>query len=47
VPALSDVAALLKTRAQARLVATFFAQHKARQLMDVAQTLALDLRLAS
>ena len=47
VPALSDVAALLRTRSPGSLAATFFAQHRARQLMDVPQTLAMDLRLAS
>jgi len=46
VPALSDVAA--PSDAQPRLAGRdVLAQHKARQLMDVAQTLALDLRLAS
>jgi enoyl-CoA hydratase len=46
VPALSEIAALLRTRCPGSLVATFFAQHTARQLMDVGQTLAMDLRLA-
>lgn len=46
VPALGEVAALLPTRSPGSLVATFFAQHAARRLMDVTATLAMDLRLA-
>jgi enoyl-CoA hydratase len=45
-PALADIAALFPTRSPGSLVATFFAQHAARRLMDVTQTLAMDLRLA-
>ena len=46
VPALADVAALFAARSPGSLVATFFAQHAARRLMDVQPTLAMDLRLA-
>ena len=46
VPELAEIAALLKTRSPGSLVATFFAQHEARRLMDVRRTLAMDLRLA-
>ncbi len=46
VPALADVALLLAARSPGSLVATFFAQHAARRLMGVPQTLAMDLRLA-
>ena len=47
VPALGDVAALLKARSPSSLAATFSSQLEARRLMDVRQTLAMDLRLAS
>jgi len=47
VPALSDVAALLQTRSPSSLAATFYAQLEARRMMDVPQTLAMDLRLAA
>jgi len=40
------VAALFAARSPGSLVATFFAQHAARRLMDVQPTLAMDLRLA-
>jgi enoyl-CoA hydratase len=46
VPELGDIAAILHSRSPGSLVATFFAQHAARRMMDVAQTLAMDLRLA-
>ena len=46
IPALAEIAALLRTRSPASLTATFHAQLAARQLMDVTQTLAMDLRLA-
>lgn len=44
---LAEVAALLATRSPTSLTAIFFAQRRARQLMDVDQTLAMDLRLAA
>jgi enoyl-CoA hydratase len=47
VPELSEISALLSTRSPGALVATFFAQLRARRLMDVRQTLAMDLRLAA
>jgi enoyl-CoA hydratase len=46
VPALSEISALFATRCPASLVATFFAQNKAR-VLDVAGVLAMDLRLAA
>jgi enoyl-CoA hydratase len=45
-PALSEVAALLATRSPGSLVATFFAQDRARRVMDVSKTLEMDLKLA-
>lgn len=45
VPALAEISALLATRCPASLVATFFAQSKARS-MTVTQVLEMDLRLA-
>jgi len=46
-PALSEIAPLLAIRAPGSLVATFFAQDRARRVMDVRRTLELDLRLAA
>lgn len=45
-PELAEIAALFRVRCPASLVATFFAQHRARRLMDVPRTLEMDLRLA-
>jgi enoyl-CoA hydratase len=47
VPELAELSALLATRSPGSLAASFHAQIEARRLMDVAQTLAMDLRLAS
>jgi enoyl-CoA hydratase len=47
VPELSEISALLATRCPASLAASFHAQIEARRLMDVRQTLAMDLRLAA
>jgi len=47
VPELSEISALLATRCPGSLVATFFAQLEARELMHVGKTLEMDLRLAS
>ncbi|MEO8759046.1 MAG: enoyl-CoA hydratase/isomerase family protein [Devosia sp.] len=47
VPALAELAALLRARSPSALTATFYAQLEARRLMDVGRTLAMDLRLAS
>jgi enoyl-CoA hydratase len=47
VPDLVEISRLFATRCPASLVATFFAQHQARRLMDVALTLEMDLRLAA
>ena len=46
VPALAEISPLLATRCPASLVATFFAQSKARTL-GVAEVLEMDLRLAA
>jgi enoyl-CoA hydratase len=46
IPELAEVSALLATRSPGSLVATFFAQNRARRLMDVDATLAMDLKLA-
>ena len=46
-PVLDEIATLLRTRCPGSLVATFFAQHEARRLMDVNKTLEMDLRLAA
>ena len=46
VPGLDDVAGLFAARCPGSLVATFFAQHAARRLMNVPHTLAMDLRVA-
>jgi len=46
IPELGEISALLATRSPGSLVATFFAQFRARRQMDVQQTLATDLRLA-
>ena len=46
IPALEEIAALLKTRSPAAMTATFHAQLEARKTMDVQRTLAIDLRLA-
>jgi enoyl-CoA hydratase len=46
-PALGEVAALLATRSPGSLVATFFAQDRARRVMDVSKTLEMDLKLAA
>jgi enoyl-CoA hydratase len=45
-PALSEVAALIATRSPGSMVANFFAQDRARRVMDVQRTLAMDLKLA-
>ena len=47
VPALAEISASFATRSPGSLVATFFAQNRARRLMDVGTTLAMDLKLAS
>jgi len=47
VPELAEISALLATRSPGSLVATFFAQNRARRLMDVGATLAMDLELAA
>jgi enoyl-CoA hydratase len=47
VPELAEISALLATRSPGSLVATFFAQNRARRLMDVNATLAMDLKLAA
>lgn len=46
-PELGEISAILATRSPGSLVATFLAQHRARRLMDVQQTLAMELRLAA
>ena len=46
IPELGEIAAILGTRSPGSLIATFFAQHAARRVMGVRQTLAMDLRLA-
>jgi enoyl-CoA hydratase len=47
VPELAEISAILSTRSPGSLVATFFAQDRARRLMNVQATLAMDLRLAA
>jgi enoyl-CoA hydratase len=47
IPELEEIAALLETRSPSAMAATFHSQLEARRLMDVRQTLAMDLRLAS
>jgi enoyl-CoA hydratase len=47
IPELAEISALLATRSPGALVATFFAQNRARRLMDVNATLAMDLKLAA
>ena len=42
-----EVATLLSTRSPGSLVATFFAQNRARRVMDVSRTLEMDLKLAA
>jgi enoyl-CoA hydratase len=46
VPELVEISTLLSTRSPGSLVATFFAQDRARRLMDVNATLVMDLKLA-
>src|SRR5690606_2799117 len=47
VPELAEISALLAARSPSSLVATFLAQNRARELMNVDKTLALDLKLAA
>ncbi|MEO7224120.1 MAG: 3-hydroxyisobutyryl-CoA hydrolase [Devosia sp.] len=47
VPELAEISALLATRSPGSLVANFFAQDRARRVMDVPATLATDLKLAA
>lgn len=47
IPELSELSALLASRSPSSLVASFHAQKRARQVMSVAGTLALDLKLAA
>lgn len=47
IPALSEYAAMLHSRSPSSLTAIFWSQLRARQLMDVGATLAMDLRLAA
>ena len=47
VPELAEISAILGTRSPGSLVATFFAQNRARRLMDVGATLTMDLKLAA
>ncbi len=46
VPELAEISALLATRSPGAMVATFFAQNRARRLMNVDATLDMDLKLA-
>jgi enoyl-CoA hydratase len=46
IPELAEISALFATRSPGSLVATFFGQIRARRLMDVVATLAMDLKLA-
>jgi enoyl-CoA hydratase len=47
IPELAEISALFAVRSPGSLVATFFAQNRARRLMDVNATLAMDLKLAA
>jgi enoyl-CoA hydratase len=47
VPQLAHLASLFDARCPGSLVATFFAQDRARRVMDVERTLDMDLKLAS